>query len=68
MLGLDCVVLLCCPSGDTVMVVVWKLGLLDLWSSYSSLIPVGYPAVLCGEASHGDQHSHPSGLRQVPGW
>lgn len=51
------------------MVLVWELGLLHLLPSHSSsLIPVGYPAVLCGEAPHGDQHSHPSGLRQVPGW
>lgn len=68
LLGLDCVALLCCSSGDTVMVIVWELGLLDLLSSHSSfLVPVGYPAVLCGEAPHGHQHSHPSSLRQVPG-
>lgn len=46
-----------------------QLGLLHFLPSHSSsLISVGYPAVLCGEAPHGDQHSHPSGLRQVPGW
>lgn len=51
------------------MVLVWELGLLHRLPSHSpSLIPVGHPAVLCGEAPHGDQHSHPSGLWQVPGW
>lgn len=66
----SCIVLPCrVVQVHTPLWCFWQLVLLHHLPSHSSpLIPVGYPAVLCGEAPHGHQHSHPSGLRQVPGW